>query len=516
MLTMTPIKNVLRLIRCVAIISLAGTNSVRSQVSAADGLPEVGPRLVSNLVTTAEIQQPTFGFVDSEIRIPEGNDSHFLELTLALTSPLGETFSFSILPVDGWTETLRGEDFQFEEQRLSIPSGETEIRVVVEILGDTLVETDELFLIAVDSFSGGADQGNDIVYITLENDDFGEPMPFDLAITSALLSNEAAAPGFFTMYYVLGEVKGGDVFDNAIHHFSDCKLTAQLPADLEFLQGSVDIDTVAGRRTVPCQTEGDELSCDLGILNPTDTFDAGPLFTIAIDAQSPLNITFTLSGTPSPGVFDPEPANNSALTSTELTDWPIGEVEILGPAALNKQTGLLLQRIRFSNVSNATLPSVLLNIGNLPTDVTVFNASGTNESGPFIETFGALPPGGSVEFAVEFLRKSRATFENPSYTLGRLSEVPPATIQPQGRTMEIIRSIMDADDQFVIEFSSALGSTYYIQYKETVSEEEWKIAVPSINASANRTLWIDSGPPKTESRVPGNNQRLYRVIEARR
>jgi hypothetical protein len=40
----------------------------------------------------------------------------------------------------------------------------------------------------------------------------------------------------------------------------------------------------------------------------------------------------------------------------------------------------------------------------------------------------------------------------------------------------------------------------------------WVSAAPLVRASANRTQWIDAGPPKTTS-PPGPGGRYYRVVE---
>ena len=65
-------------------------------------------------------------------------------------------------------------------------------------------------------------------------------------------------------------------------------------------------------------------------------------------------------------------------------------------------------------------------------------------------------------------------------------------------------------NRFVIQFNSVPGRTYTIEYSDDLVT--WKIAVPSIVASANVTQWYDDGPPKTLSKPGSVPSRFYRVF----
>ena len=67
------------------------------------------------------------------------------------------------------------------------------------------------------------------------------------------------------------------------------------------------------------------------------------------------------------------------------------------------------------------------------------------------------------------------------------------------------------DTRFVIEFASVPGKTYNIIYSSDLVT--WKVATPSVPASANVTQWYDDGPPKTESKPASVGARFYRVIK---
>jgi hypothetical protein len=67
----------------------------------------------------------------------------------------------------------------------------------------------------------------------------------------------------------------------------------------------------------------------------------------------------------------------------------------------------------------------------------------------------------------------------------------------------------DGSGRFVLEFSSVPGGLYAVEYVNDLSESDW-IQVPlRLKAGANRTQWIDSGPPATLPVKAG--KRFYRV-----
>ena len=80
---------------------------------------------------------------------------------------------------------------------------------------------------------------------------------------------------------------------------------------------------------------------------------------------------------------------------------------------------------------------------------------------------------------------------------------------PQGVPPDILK-VDFAPGRVLVEFESVPGRNYSVQYSEDAFATTYT-AQPSITATANRTQWIDSGPPKTIS-VPGGS-RFYRVIQ---
>jgi hypothetical protein len=64
----------------------------------------------------------------------------------------------------------------------------------------------------------------------------------------------------------------------------------------------------------------------------------------------------------------------------------------------------------------------------------------------------------------------------------------------------------------LIEWPSLTNRTYTVVYSDNVLFSNAMMAMPSIVAPANRTQWIDYGPPTTVSAPPNSSNRFYRVF----
>ena len=80
---------------------------------------------------------------------------------------------------------------------------------------------------------------------------------------------------------------------------------------------------------------------------------------------------------------------------------------------------------------------------------------------------------------------------------------------PTGTGLAVTRAQMLPGGSFLVEFNSIPSHGYVIEYSPDLTN--WVAAVPSLTASANRTQWVDSGPPKTTA-PPGPGNRYYRVV----
>jgi hypothetical protein len=176
---------------------------------------------------------------------------------------------------------------------------------------------------------------------------------------------------------------------------------------------------------------------------------------------------------------------------------------------LNLQTGLFEQKVRVSNPTYSTFNAVRVYVSGLQSGVTVWNASGTTNGVPYVQSNQAIPPGSYVDFTIEYYVTVGGLVPNPTLYA---ELVPPAGggAPVFGTPQRITRGLMLANQTFMVEWVTISNRTYYIQYASDL--RTWKTAQPAVTGNGTSIQWIDNGQPKTESAPAGLNARLYRVI----
>jgi hypothetical protein len=179
---------------------------------------------------------------------------------------------------------------------------------------------------------------------------------------------------------------------------------------------------------------------------------------------------------------------------------------------LNLQTGLFEQKIRVHNGEEASATGVRITLAGLPATVKVFNASGEAGGVPYVDSRTPLAAGGNVELLVEYFVTSRQIPPNPIVAASSLEPQTPAS---SAGAAPAVNRVFLHDNRILIEWAAAAGRRYAVEYGSIVGStnaSDWKRAVPEIVAPANRVLWFDDGPPKTESVPLSVTNRFYRVI----
>ena len=74
------------------------------------------------------------------------------------------------------------------------------------------------------------------------------------------------------------------------------------------------------------------------------------------------------------------------------------------------------------------------------------------------------------------------------------------------------RIIKRANGSILIEWPSVTNRTYTVVYSDNVMFSNAMIAPPSIIAPANKTQWVDYGPPTTVSHPTNEPMRFYRIF----
>jgi hypothetical protein len=173
------------------------------------------------------------------------------------------------------------------------------------------------------------------------------------------------------------------------------------------------------------------------------------------------------------------------------------------------------QQITVRNTSGCDAIGLRLLFSNLSPGITVENQTGTAPS-----------PDGRVmiEWASDFPNNSQQMLSIIYLSTGayRPDQYPP-TVEVQyilpntepapaglGAPVNVVKVIALGDGRTLLEFESIPGHSYAVQYMNEFPVGPW-VHVPLIlNAGANRTQWIDYGPPATSA---SSGARVYQVLE---
>ena len=195
---------------------------------------------------------------------------------------------------------------------------------------------------------------------------------------------------------------------------------------------------------------------------------------------------------------------------------------VQGVAHVNPQTGLYEENISVTNTSIITIAGVRVVVTNLPTGITLYNATGTTNGLPYVEFYNPLNPMQSENLILQFTDLKRVGFTNG---LIITAIIPPnQTVLGTNSSVSLFNWFVDyrSTPRNVIEFTSTPGKTYTIIYSDDLVN--WQVATPTVTATANFTWWYDDGPPETASTPPNllttpvtpiapSTARYYRVIQ---
>jgi hypothetical protein len=229
------------------------------------------------------------------------------------------------------------------------------------------------------------------------------------------------------------------------------------------------------------------------------TTNAGVL-TISGNVNAPLSI-------------DTNAANNAASTNVTINAFSGQLVAVTNSAqTFNPQTGLIEQTVMVSNVGTTAVASVRVVVTGLTNQL--YNAVGFNAGSPYVVYPNTLDTNQSVNLLLEFFERSRLPFALSNSQLQALGAGVVDVTSPGGTngSFAITRAVMLPSGGVLIEFQSIPGHTYSVLYSDDSSFTNTLVAQPSIVAPADRTQWIDDGPPKTISAPTNVSSRFYQVL----
>jgi hypothetical protein len=174
------------------------------------------------------------------------------------------------------------------------------------------------------------------------------------------------------------------------------------------------------------------------------------------------------------------------------------------------QTGLFEQTVRVFNPTYSDINAVRVYVSNINTNTTfVYNASGSLNGTPFIESHAVVNPGFYVQFVIEYYVPTRIQ-PNPVLTADLVAQSRGGGSPAVGIQQHIDRGIMLPSRVFLVEFLTVSNRLYSVQYSADV--QNWRDAQPSVRGNGTRIQWIDDGEPKTISDPDAVPARFYRVL----
>ncbi|HWQ91348.1 MAG TPA: Ig-like domain-containing protein, partial [Clostridia bacterium] len=230
--------------------------------------------------------------------------------------------------------------------------------------------------------------------------------------------------------------------------------------------------------------------------------NALPYFVMVTNNLPPGNYSFQTVATDDLGA-----RGTSAPVTISVIERP--PLEIVSSIRFNPRTGLYEQVARVTNPTYSTYDAVRIYAQNLTKAMRLYNASGTNGSGPFVQTYAAVEPGTSIDLILEYHVKD-SSIPKPHLVAELVAPKPGGSTSVSGFTQHINRGVLLANRNFMLEFSSRPNRVYHIQY--TSDLVNWKTAQPAIVGTGSWLQWVDNGQPKTETAPASESVRLYRII----
>ncbi|MFZ0827663.1 MAG: DUF11 domain-containing protein [Verrucomicrobiia bacterium] len=216
-------------------------------------------------------------------------------------------------------------------------------------------------------------------------------------------------------------------------------------------------------------------------------------------------------------VNDPNLANNSASITVAVSNFLAGQFTVVtnSPQTTNYQNGFIEQNISLTNSGTNAVAAARVVVSGLKNN-RLFNAVGTNNGSAFVVYANVLDTNQSVTLLLQYSVPNRSAFPFTNSQLQAFAvNVPDLTPPPVTLTstnVNISRILERADGSILIEWPSITNRTYTVVYSDNVLFSNAMMAPPSIVAPANRTQWIDYGPPTTVSHPTNAPVRFYRIF----
>ncbi len=174
---------------------------------------------------------------------------------------------------------------------------------------------------------------------------------------------------------------------------------------------------------------------------------------------------------------------------------------------IDRQTGLYYEQVMVTNTGSGTINGLQISATDLPVGVWFVSATGTNAGIPYVSFANTLAPGQTLTLNLAFYSSNRQAPVGIGISVAAITVTPPTPAT--GDIVAITRSYMRPDGNMAIEFKSASGRIYVVEYSSDMVT--WKQAQPPITGTGTTMIWVDSGPPETDS-APSSGSRFYQLV----
>jgi hypothetical protein len=174
---------------------------------------------------------------------------------------------------------------------------------------------------------------------------------------------------------------------------------------------------------------------------------------------------------------------------------------------IDRQTGLYYDQVVVTNSGSGTLTGFRISATNLPANVWFVSATGTNAGIPYVDFTTSLAPGGTLKLNLAFYSSKRQAPVGVAITVAPVTITAPTL--PTGDLVAFNRSYVRPDGKMAVEFKTGNMRVYVIEYSSDMVT--WKQAQTPITGNGTTMIWVDSGPPQTDSQ-PTSGSRFYRLL----
>jgi hypothetical protein len=182
----------------------------------------------------------------------------------------------------------------------------------------------------------------------------------------------------------------------------------------------------------------------------------------------------------------------------------------------DRSTGLMLQKITFTNTIGSSLHGLRLILSKVASGVHLYSSSAGAVAGTLEVIYSnAIKPNETISFDLVYFDPKRRTAEsmNPIIKAEALIEPEPESPPMKGTLVPLLSAQATAQGP-LLQWNSVPRALYVVEYSDDAGTA-WFSAVHRLSTGGTRVFWIDRGQPETKTKPKGapnkTGGRFYRV-----